>query len=977
MGGYYQLPDESTHGFYLHNGEFVDITVPFVDATEVFGLNDAGDLAGMVFPTAAPPAAFVYSAGVFLPVTIPGAFLSAAQDINNAPAVVGVFQDVTGTHGFVFSEIGGFTQFDAPDAEMTVAFGINDQGLVVGAYQTADQTHGFIYNGTDFFDVDVPGAALTFAQDINDWGQIAGFYVGNNGNTHGFVFAEGNFYTIEAPTGVGAIPGTVEVTGINNLGQVVGTYATDGFDGSQGFVTTLGMEFTYDVSFFDHPDAVPSSGGPPSFGTEIRNSNVDGDFVGRYSDQASPGFTGQSFANIGGTLFDLGFEDATGGVAASDINDLDQIVGTYFVTEDSTVHGFIFDGDDFVTLDSTLGDAGTTELLGMSNIGQIVGTYTDGGAEHAFVYDATNGFVELDLTGAGAVGNDIIALDVNDFGQIVGTYVDVISGIRHGFFLKDGVFTTIAHPDAAGFGSGGVSINNAGQIAGFYMDSSFVVHAFVYSGGVYSTVDMPNPGGAYGISNSGVVSGSDNDGTTHHGFMAEISGATLVPTLVPPPVVIVWDDPVDGDFNDATKWMGGVVPGELDKAVINRPGEFTVTLTSDHTVDKLVVGSLDNDGVTLRIVDAALQVDGGKISAAGTIELDSDSAIGAALLIGAKTAITGGCGCEPDIAMGLTDPVGPIRIGTADGLIDVVRLTNISAWIAGQGQIGDAMMQLVNGGIIEARDGTLVLDTGANKIVNDGNLEAGTDGTLDVNSEIANYFVIEATGDTDGGTINLDGAVKNYGIIAAEEAGSVNVTGALKNFGLIEIEGSFSASGSVLNDAGIEAHGTGLIDITGDLVNKGGITAFDDSSVLLHGAVNNAAGTLTADGGLLLVGSTSGAAGEAKIFDDGTMHFEGSARAHVFFDGDEGGTLILDDASTFKNDVTGFDDTDMIQFKDLLFGSDVTFRYIESTNTLKVFENGVLDSKFNFVGSYTDSDFQMIDDGTGHVAIQHVEPPII
>ena len=170
---------------------------------------------------------------------------------------------------------------------------------------------------------------------------------------------------------------------------------------------------------------------------------------------------------------------------------------------------------------------------------------------------------------------------------------------------------------------------------------------------------MPNPGGAYGISNSGVVSGSDNDGTTHHGFMAEISGATLVLTFVPPPVVIAWDDPVDGDFEDATNWIGGVVPGETDRAVINRPGEFTVTLTSDHTVDQLVVGSLDNDEMTLRIVDATLQVDNGKIIAAGTIELDSDTAIGAALLIGANTAVIGGCGCEPDIEMGLTDPVGP------------------------------------------------------------------------------------------------------------------------------------------------------------------------------------------------------------------------------------------------------------------------------------------------------------------------------
>jgi len=86
--------------------------------------------------------------------------------------------------------------------------------------------------------------------------------------------------------------------------------------------------------------------------------------------------------------------------------------------------------------------------------------------------------------------------------------------------------------------------------------------------------------------------------------------------------------------------------------------------------------------------------------------------------------------------------------------------------------------------------------------------------------------------------------------------------------------------------------------------------------------------------------------------------------------------LILDDATTFKGNIAGFDDTDMIQFKDLLFGSDVEFRYIEATNTLKVFENGVLDSKFNFVGSYTDSDFQMIDDGTGHVAIQYFDPLI-
>jgi len=993
-GDYVNAADGVVLGFYFDNGSAAVIQVDGSPQTDVLGLNDAGQLVVMSFGPSGIEA-FIYDGGTFIPVTIDGASLVVAQDIS-AGEIVGIvnYADGTGNHGFI-ADSGGVTTFDAPgavvddDSDGTVALGVNELGQVVGYFESDIGLHGFLNDGGSFTTLDVPDSQVTMAADINDWGHIVGNYIDANGNDQGFIRdTDGTYYTIKAPGAVFGQQGSINVTGVNNLGQVVGFYST--FDGSVGFVTTLGMEFTYDVSFFDHPDAVPSSGGPVSFGTEIRNSNVDGDFVGRYSDSAGPGFTGQSFASIGGSVLDLEFVDATGGVAASDVNDLGQIAGYYLVTEDGSSHGFIYDGGDYTTLDSALGDDGTTQILGMSNNGQIVGTYSDGGVEHAFVYDAdgfvddADGFVELDLSEVGAAGNDIIALDVNDLGHIVGTYVDVGTGIRHGFLLKDGVFATIGHPDAAGFGSGGVSINNAGQIAGFYMDSSFTVNAFVYSGGVYSTVGMPNSGGAYGISNSGVVSGSDNDGTTHSGFMAEISGATLVPTLVPPPVVIVWDNPIDGDFEDAANWIDGVVPGETDRAVINRPGEFTVTLTSDLTVGQIVVGSLDNDQMTLRIVDATLQVDNGKIIAPGTIELDSDTAAGAALLIGANTAISGGCGCEPDIEMGLTDPTGPIRIGTADGLADVVRLSNVSAWIAGQGQIGDAMMKLVNFGTIEAMGGTLVLDTGANRIVNDsGFLDAGSDSTLEVNSDINNYGEITAFGDPGhaSGTINLNGTVKNFGLIGSHEGGSINVTGALKNYDLISVSGSFSASGPVLNDAnGIQSIGNGVIDITGNVVNKGGIAARGDSTTWLHGTVNNALGELIAeDGGTLVVGSTVGAAGWATVNDDGTIHFQGAARAAVRFIGEDGdgGKLILDDASTFKGSIEGFDDTDMIQFKDLLFGSDITFRYIESTNTLKVFDNGVLDSKFSFTGSYTASDFQMIDDGTGHVAIQHFEPPII
>ena len=240
VGGYYELADDSTHGFYLNNGEFADITAPGVDATEVFGVNDAGDLVGMTFFPRVPRLLLSsYSAGVFSGGHDSAALSwSAAQDINNAPAVVGVFPGRDREPTALSSRRTEVSPSSTPPMRSRPLLTASTiRVIVVGTYQTADQAHGFVYDGTDFFDGGCAGSRDSRSRRTSTTGaRFAGFYVDNNGNTHGFVFAEGNFYTIEAPTGVGAIPGTVEVTGINNLGQVVGTYATDGFDGSQGFV---------------------------------------------------------------------------------------------------------------------------------------------------------------------------------------------------------------------------------------------------------------------------------------------------------------------------------------------------------------------------------------------------------------------------------------------------------------------------------------------------------------------------------------------------------------------------------------------------------------------------------------------------------------------------------------------------------------------------------------------------------------------
>jgi|SRR6516164_7878351 len=82
-----------------------------------------------------------------------------------------------------------------------------------------------------------------------------------------------------------------------------------------------------------------------------------------------------------------------------------------------------------------------------------------------------------------------IASGINDMGQIVGSYRNA-SG-RHGFLYSGGVYTTLDDPQASA-NAGGTSafgISKTGQIVGGYFDSSGLEHGFLYNGSSYSILD--------------------------------------------------------------------------------------------------------------------------------------------------------------------------------------------------------------------------------------------------------------------------------------------------------------------------------------------------------------------------------------------------------------------------------------------------------------------------------------------------------
>src|SRR5919106_1231653 len=127
--------------------------------------------------------------------------------------------------GFVFSR-GRFAAFEAaePGAEIFPT-GVNDRGHVLGHYVDSDgTTHGFLWRDGRFTTLDVPGATSPTPVDINDRGQIVGYPADNPDLevARAFLLMNG----LEGPATPINFPGAPKsvALGINDRGDIVGLY---------------------------------------------------------------------------------------------------------------------------------------------------------------------------------------------------------------------------------------------------------------------------------------------------------------------------------------------------------------------------------------------------------------------------------------------------------------------------------------------------------------------------------------------------------------------------------------------------------------------------------------------------------------------------------------------------------------------------------------------------------------------------------
>lgn len=199
---------------------------------------------------------------------------------------------------------------------------------------------------------------------------------------------------------------------------------------------------------------------------------------------------------------------------ARGINNHGDAVGDYF--DSFGYHGFLHTHDGTLTTIDPPGTAATS-AFSVNDSGVVVGTYRDSlNVLHGFQRSSSGRYITLDFPGAG----DSQLTGINNSGETAGVYDSGNLGSARcpgpaceaiSFLLKNGHYTSFNSPLAAPASTFAQSINDRGQVAGFYQDTSGAVAGFLRrSNGTFKTVKFPAAGNystVDQVNNSGVMAG--------------------------------------------------------------------------------------------------------------------------------------------------------------------------------------------------------------------------------------------------------------------------------------------------------------------------------------------------------------------------------------------------------------------------------------------------------------------------------------
>jgi uncharacterized membrane protein len=187
----------------LSNGTYKTIDYPGAGTTQIYGINDSGEVVGnFVYSTGGPTHGFRRLNGVFKRLDYPGAAMTFANGVNATGQIVGNYCTSSSCSGSFKYVNGVWTSVRIPGAVSTTAHGINKNGDIVGTYCTSSSIcHGFVLhsNGT-YKKVDYPGAVgHTSATGIDDNGDVVGNFQVAVGSGAGYMLHNGTYTKFKYP----------------------------------------------------------------------------------------------------------------------------------------------------------------------------------------------------------------------------------------------------------------------------------------------------------------------------------------------------------------------------------------------------------------------------------------------------------------------------------------------------------------------------------------------------------------------------------------------------------------------------------------------------------------------------------------------------------------------------------------------------------------------------------------------------------
>jgi hypothetical protein len=262
---------------------------------------------------------------------------------------------------------------NARDLTFNQLLGVNDEGLIAGYFGSGAQAHpnqGYLLapRAGAYVNENFLHSVQTQVTGLNNEGVTVGFWSSmNNANmvndNHGFVDVDGHFRTADFPTGSPAAPPVDQLLGVNDNDVAVGFY-TDANGNNHGYEYNIRSGRFSTVTYQDASltaAAINDRGDVAGFYTNPGSGNTDGFIKVRNQ-----------------TFIDLAVPGASSTMALG-VNNSDEVVGTYTVGSGSSavMHGFTWTPQHgFSTIDDPHG-IGTTTINGVNDFGQLVGFYVD------------------------------------------------------------------------------------------------------------------------------------------------------------------------------------------------------------------------------------------------------------------------------------------------------------------------------------------------------------------------------------------------------------------------------------------------------------------------------------------------------------------------------------------------------------------------------------------------------------------------